>query len=79
MTKSYADKRYRELEFSEGDHIFLCVSPFKSIKRFGIRGNVAPTFNVPFQIFEQVGLVTYKLALLPSLVEVHNVFHVMML
>lgn len=27
--KSYADVRRRDLEFQEGDHVFLKVSPFK--------------------------------------------------
>ena len=35
--KSYADNRRRELEFDVGDHVFLEVSPFKGIIRFGKR------------------------------------------
>ena len=40
--KSYADQRRRPLEFSIGDHIFLKVSPTKGVKRFGLRGKLAP-------------------------------------
>ena len=33
--KSYADNRRRDLEFEVGDHVFLKVSPMKSVMRFG--------------------------------------------
>ena len=33
--KSYVDKRRRPLEFQVGDSVFLKVSPFKGIIRFG--------------------------------------------
>ena len=37
--KSYADKRRRPLEFQVGDSVFLKMSPFKGIIRFGKQGN----------------------------------------
>ncbi|XP_077251765.1 uncharacterized protein LOC143890989 [Tasmannia lanceolata] len=33
--KSYADQRRRELEFAEGDMVFVKISPFKAVMRFG--------------------------------------------
>ncbi|KAL0407120.1 UNVERIFIED_CONTAM: hypothetical protein Slati_4025900, partial [Sesamum latifolium] len=33
--KSYADKHRREIEYEIGDKIFLKVSPWKGILRFG--------------------------------------------
>ncbi|RVW64128.1 Retrovirus-related Pol polyprotein from transposon 297 [Vitis vinifera] len=37
--KSYVNNRRRDLEFEVGDHVFLKVSPMKSIMRFGRKGN----------------------------------------
>jgi regulator of PEP synthase PpsR (kinase-PPPase family) len=33
--KSYADMRQRNLEFAEGDKLFLRVAPMKGVTRFG--------------------------------------------
>ncbi|XP_042467297.1 uncharacterized protein LOC122050461 [Zingiber officinale] len=77
--KSYADRRRRPLEFSVGDHVFLRVSPTKGVKRFGLRGKLAPRYIGPFEILERIGAVAYRLALPPSLLGVHDVFHVSML
>ena len=48
--KSYADKHRRALEFKVGDPMFLKVSPFKGIHRFGIKGKLSPRFIGPFEI-----------------------------
>nr|GEU33191.1 hypothetical protein [Tanacetum cinerariifolium] len=40
--KIYADKRRKPLEFSEGDHVQLKVSPWKGVVRFGKKGKLAP-------------------------------------
>ncbi|GJW91943.1 hypothetical protein Tco_0169496 [Tanacetum coccineum] len=42
--KSYADKHRRDLEFQTGDRVFLKVSPFRGVKRFGIKGKLSPRF-----------------------------------
>ncbi|RVW41426.1 Transposon Ty3-I Gag-Pol polyprotein [Vitis vinifera] len=42
--KSYADHRRRDLEFEVGDHVFLKVSPMKSVMRFGRKGNLVLVF-----------------------------------
>ena len=77
--KSYADPKRRDIEFSVGDKVFLKVTPMKCIIRFGKKGKLSPRFIGPFEILERVGSVAYRLALPPSLSNVHNVFHVSLL
>ncbi|GJX19231.1 putative reverse transcriptase domain-containing protein [Tanacetum coccineum] len=77
--KSYADKHRRDLEFQVGDRVFLKVSPFRGVKRFGIKGKLSPRFIGPFEILERIGEVSYRLALPPQLSHVHDVFHVSLL
>ena len=53
--------------------------PKTGVVRFGKWGKLSPRFIGPFEILERVGTVAYRLALLPSLSSVHEVFHVSML
>ena len=53
--------------------------PKRGVVRFGKRGKLSPRFIRPFEVLERVGAVAYRLALLPSLSGVHEVFHVSML
>jgi hypothetical protein len=60
--KSYADKRRRPLEFEEGDHVFLKVTP-----KLGLRGvfrtkKLCPRYIGPFLILRRIGPVAYQLA-----------------
>ena len=77
--KSYADVQRRPLEFEVGDHVFLKVMPKRGVVRFDKRGKLSPRFIGPFEILERVGTVAYQLALPPSMLGVHEVFHVSML
>jgi hypothetical protein len=74
--ETYANKRRRPLEFKVGNHVYLKVSPMKGVKRFGVKGKLAPRYIRPFPILEKYGTVAYKLDLPPSLTGVHNIFHV---
>ena len=62
-----------------GDHVFLKVMPKRGMVKFGKRGKLYPRYIKPFEILEKVGTVAYRLALPPSLSDVHAVFHVSML
>ncbi|RVX18792.1 hypothetical protein CK203_006980 [Vitis vinifera] len=73
---SYVDNRKRDLEFEVGDHVFLKVSPMKSIMRFGRKMKLNPCFVGHLEVLERVGTLAYKVALPPSLSKIHNVFHV---
>jgi hypothetical protein len=74
--KSYVDNRRRPLEFDEGDHVYLKVSPLRGMRRFKVKGKLSPRFIRPFRIFRRVGEMAYQLELPDSQSDVHNVFHV---
>jgi hypothetical protein len=74
--KSYADTRRRELTFEVGYYVYLKVSPMRSMKRFNMKGKLAPRYIGPFKIIERRGEVAYQLELPESLAGVHDVFHV---
>jgi hypothetical protein len=74
--KSYADIRRRELSFKVGDYVYLKVSPMRNVRRFNMKGKLAPRYVGPFKILERRGEVAYQLELPESLSGVHDVFHV---
>ena len=74
--KSYADKRRRPLEFDEGDHVFLWVTPTTGIGRVLKSRKLTPRFIGSYQITRRIGTTTYEIALPPHLSNLHNVFHV---
>ena len=63
--KSYANNRRRDLKFETGDRVFLKISPWKSVLRFGKLGKLNPGFIPPYEIVSKVGLVAYRLKLTP--------------
>ncbi|GJW62353.1 hypothetical protein Tco_0111688 [Tanacetum coccineum] len=67
--KSYADKHRHDLEFQVGDRVFLKVSPFRGVKRFGIKGKLSPRFMRSVEIFERIGEVSYRPGHPPSVIE----------
>ena len=77
--KSYADQHRKEIEFQVGEKVFLKVSPWRGIMRFGNKGKLSPRYIGPYEIIERIGPLAYRLALPPELSRIHNVFHVSML
>ena len=71
--------RRRTLEFEVGDHVSLKANPTRGVVRLGKRGKLSPRFIGPFEILERIGIVAYRLSLPPSMLGVHEVFHVSML
>jgi hypothetical protein len=74
--KSYTNKRYSPLEFKVGDHVYLRVSLMKGVRRFGIKGKLAPRYIGPYPIIDKYGPTSYQVELSAKLAGVHNVFHV---
>ncbi|KAL4283659.1 hypothetical protein GQ457_16G008960 [Hibiscus cannabinus] len=77
--KSYVDLKCREIEYVVGDRVFLKVSPWKKVMRFGRKGKLSPRYIGPYEIVERVGSVAYRLLLPIELERIHDVFHVSML
>ena len=67
------------MEFVVGDHIFLKISPTRGLMRFGKSSKLSLRYMGPFEILKRVGEVAYQLALPPTLISAHDVFHVSML
>ncbi|XP_010315582.2 uncharacterized protein [Solanum lycopersicum] len=76
--KLLADLTRCDIEYQVEDKVFLKVSPWKKIMRFGKNGKLSPRFFGPYEILERVEQVAYKLALPPEIDKIHNVFHVSM-
>ena len=77
--RSYSNLKRNDIEYEVGDKVFLKVSPWKKILRFGRKGKLSPRFIGLYEILERVGLVAYCLALPLELAKLHDVFHVSML
>ena len=74
--KSYADSKCKEVVYEIGDRAYLRVSPLRGVKRFGVKGKLAPRFVGPYRVLERMREVAYKLELPEGLSGVHDVFHV---
>ncbi|KAM2989031.1 hypothetical protein FF2_003058 [Malus domestica] len=77
--KSLADKHAIDRVYKIGDWVFLKLSPWRGVVRFGKKGKLSPRYIGPYRITERVGEVAYKLEVLLELSKVHDVFHVSML
>ena len=77
--RSYANLKRKDIEYEVGDKVFLKVSPWKKIFRFGRKGKLSPRFISPYEVLERIGPIAYRLALPLELAKLHDVFHVSML
>ncbi|WVZ88810.1 hypothetical protein U9M48_035283 [Paspalum notatum var. saurae] len=58
--ESYAYNRRRDLEFAVGDYVYLKVSPIRGLRRFKVKGKLAPRYIGPFKIIDRKGEVAYQ-------------------
>ncbi|GAU48050.1 hypothetical protein TSUD_404850 [Trifolium subterraneum] len=74
--KSYHDKKRKDVEFQEGDHVFLRVTSTTGVGRALKSKKLTSKFIGPYQISERIGKVAYRIALPITLSNLHDVFHV---
>ena len=58
--KSYADSKPKEVVYEMEDRAYLHVSPLRGVKRFGVKGKLAPRFVRPYRVLERMGEVACK-------------------
>ena len=61
--KKYIDQTRKDRGYEVGDFIFLKVSPWEGVMRFGKKGKLSPRFIGSFDILKRVGKLAYELAL----------------
>ena len=69
-------KKRKEVVYEIGDRAYLCVPALRGVKRFGVKGKLAPRFVGPYRVLERMGEVANKLESPEGLSGVHDVFHV---
>ena len=69
----------KDIRYEIDENVFLKVSPWKKVMRFGKNGKLSHRFIGPYEVIEKVGPVAYCLAFSPDLEKIHDVFHVSML
>ena len=75
---SYAYLKRKDIEYEVSNKVFLKVSPWKKILRFGKKEKPSLRFIGPYEILERIGSIDYYLVLSPELVKLRDVFHVSM-
>ena len=57
--KYYADMRRKDIRYEIDEKVFLKVSPWKKVIRFGKKGKLSPRFIGLYEVIEKVGPVAY--------------------
>ena len=59
------------MEFQVEDQVFMRISPWKGVLRFGKKGKLSPRYMGPYEIVERIGEVAFRLMLPPELSRIH--------
>lgn len=77
--KAQADNKHRNVLYMVGDWVYVKLQPYRQTSFSHTSFNkLSKPYYEPFQIFETIGAVAYRLAL-PEISKIHNVFHCSML
>ena len=53
--KSYVDLKMKDIEYEVGDKVFLKVSPWRKVLRFGKKGKLSLRFIGLYEVLERIG------------------------
>jgi hypothetical protein len=70
--RSYADMRRRDLSFEVRDFVYLKVSSIRGVRRFRVKGKLAPRYVGLYQILAKREEVAYQLSLPEDLLAVND-------
>lgn len=73
--KKQVDKHRREVEFDEGDMVYLKLRPYRQKSLAKRCEKLAPRYFGSYKILEKIGVVAYRLDLPPEAC-IHDVIHV---
>lgn len=73
---NYAYVWRMDLKFRVGDRVYFKVSTTKGVAQFKTSNKLKLWYIGPFEIFERVRALAYRLALSTNLSSMHNMFHV---
>ncbi|KAA3484221.1 reverse transcriptase [Gossypium australe] len=59
--KSYSNLKSKDIEFQVSDKVFLKVSPWKKVLKFGQKGKLSWLFIIPYEVTKRIGVVAYRL------------------
>lgn len=77
--KLLADKKRRDVQYEEGQMVYVCLCPHRQLSLQDQSPNkLAKCYFGPFPILERIGKVAYRLQL-PEASKIHPVFHCSML
>ena len=51
--KPYADMKRKDIRYEIGEKVFLKVSPWKKVMKFGKKGKLNPRFIDPYEVIEK--------------------------
>ncbi|KAA0042301.1 putative DNA/RNA polymerases superfamily protein [Cucumis melo var. makuwa] len=77
--KSCEDNCHKALDFEVGDKVFVQLSPWKDVIRFGRKEKLSRRYIGPYEILACMGPMAYKSRFLLKLFRIDNVFHISML
>jgi hypothetical protein len=76
--KSYENQKRHDVEFEEGDWVWLRLQQRTAVAITAAHSKLNPKFYEPYKVLKKIGMVAYQLEL-PPRAKIHDVFHAALL